>query len=81
MTPEERQDVAKRLMGMQKMLKDVCDACEAQADVCDTAGVKRLSFAVHMVREALIVYSRELNRYAISYMNGDSTPEEMDIFQ
>ena len=69
MTPSERRHFAGRLVAMQQTLRAVFEACDAQAAVCDDAGAKRLAFAIHMVRESLIGYSKELNSFVLRVMS------------
>ena len=80
MTPSERRHFAGRLVAMQQTLRSVFEACDAQAAVCDEAGGKRLAFAVHMVRESLIVYSKELNTFVLRVMSDDiGSDDEVDL--
>lgn len=76
MTSAERRDIVARLMTMQHSLRTVCDACETQADICDAAGAKRLSFAVLMVRESIAAYSKELNVFVTRLLAGHDTEAE-----
>lgn len=71
MTPAERNDVANRLIEQQQILRGVFEACEAQAQMCDSVGAKRMAFACHMVRESLITYSKELNTFVLKFIAGD----------
>lgn len=80
MTPGERRHFANRLIAMQKTLRTVFEACEAQASICDQAGAKRLAFSVHMVRESLISYSKELNVFVLRVMSEDELADEDDEF-
>lgn len=80
MTPEDRQDIAVRLIAMQNTLRSVFEACEAQAALCNDAGAKRLAFATHMVRESLITYSKELNSFVLGVIHENpETDEEYDL--
>ena len=76
MTPSERKHFASRLVAMQKTLRTVFEACEAQAEVCKEAGANRLAFAVHMVRENLIGYSKELNVYVLRILSDDDLEDD-----
>lgn len=76
MTPDERRDFANRLIAQQQMLRTVFEACESQAAICDYAGAKRLAFAIHMVRESLIVYSKELNTFVLRFLGEESLEDE-----
>jgi hypothetical protein len=80
MTPSERRHFAERLIAMQKTLRTVFEACEAQAAICDQAGAKRLAFSVHMVRESLIGYSKELNTFVLRVMSDEALEDEEEEF-
>lgn len=75
MNQYERNEIANRLIDQQKVLRGVFEACEAQAEMCDQAGAKRLAFACHMVRESLITYSKELNTFVLKFIAGESLEE------
>jgi hypothetical protein len=79
MTPAERRHVANRLIAMQQTLRTVFEACEAQAALCNEAGAKRLAFSVHMVRESLIVYSKELNTFVLRIMGDEALEDEDEV--
>jgi hypothetical protein len=78
MTSSERNDIAERLITQQKVLRTVFESCEAQADMCDDVGAKRLAFAIHMVRESLIGYAKELNTFVLKFIADE--PFEEDEF-
>ena len=78
MTPSERRHFAGRLVAMQQSLRSVFEACEAQAAVCDEAGAKRLAFSIHMVRESLIGYSKELNSFVLRVMSDEISAHDDD---
>ena len=80
MNSEERNHVANRLIAMQQTLRTVFEACEAQAAMCDEVGAKRLAFAVYMVRESLITYSKELNTFVLRFIaNEDFEDDEIPL--
>lgn len=76
MNADERNSVAARLIEQQKTLRNVFEACEAQAHMCDAVGAKRLAFACHMVRESLITYSKELNTFVMKYIAEESLEDD-----
>ena len=80
MTPKERKHFASRLVAMQQTLRTVFEACEAQADLCREVGASRLAFSVHMVRESLIGYSKELNVYVLRVMSDEDLADEEEEF-
>lgn len=72
-TEDDRVEMAMRLMRMQKTLKDVIDNILVQAELIHSAGAPGLAFSMHMVRESLAVYSKELNRTVTRIINeGDA---------
>ena len=80
MTPQERQHFAERLIAMQHTLRPVFEACDAQAAACKEAGATRLCFSVHMVRESLIGYSKELNTLVLRLISDDPLADKDDDF-
>lgn len=68
MTPDERADIAMRLIAMQGTLKTLREAAADQAAVCREAGATGLAFAVFMLEEAILGYSKELNRFVAEYI-------------
>lgn len=76
MNQAERKDIAARLISQQKTLRDVFEACAAQAQACDSVGAKRLAFACYMVRESLITYSKELNTFVLKFMAEESLEDD-----
>lgn len=75
MNDKERHSLTRRLIDQQQVLRTVFEACEAQAAMCEQVGAKRLAFSVHMVREALIGYSKELNTFVLKFMAGEDLEE------
>jgi hypothetical protein len=62
-TPDEKLDIAERLMRMQSMLRDVCDACRQHGELCKSIDQPGLAFASFMVGESIAAFSREVGRY------------------
>lgn len=77
-TDDERRIFAGRLVAMQQTLRTVFEACEAQAELCKSAGAHRLAFSIFMVRENLIGYSKELNAFVLKVMAGDDLADDDD---
>lgn len=63
-TPDEKLDIAERLLRMQSMLRDVVDACNAHAEICKTLGEPGLAFASFMVGESISAFSKAVVRYS-----------------
>lgn len=76
MNKEDRVFIAQRLVSMQQMLRTVIEHCDAQAQMCDAAGAKRLALAVYMLRENMVVYSSELNRFVLGFLAEEDLAEE-----
>lgn len=68
-TEDDRVEMAMRLMRMQKTLASVIDSLFVQAGLVNEAGAPGLAFAMHMVRESLSVYSKEMNRTVTRIIN------------
>ncbi len=76
MTPEARDLIVKKLVAQQVVLRDVFEHCETQAELCDSVGAKGLAFAISMVRESLISYSKELNTFVLKFIADEPFEEE-----
>jgi hypothetical protein len=61
---EQKLEALNRLLAVQKMLRSVADAATLAAEEAEEAEATGLSFAVLMVRESILAYSKELNRWA-----------------
>jgi hypothetical protein len=72
----DRNEVTASLIAQQKVLRDVFESCEAQGQMCDSVGAKRLAFACYMVRESLITYSKELNTFVLKYIAEESLEDD-----
>jgi hypothetical protein len=53
----------RKLLDMQHSLRSVVEAAEMQADLARATGDDGFAFAIHMLRESLMIYSKELSRY------------------
>jgi hypothetical protein len=62
-TDDEKLDIAERLLRMQSMLRDVCDACRQHGELCKALDEPALAFASFMVGESIASFSREVVRY------------------
>lgn len=62
-TNDEKIDIAQRLLRMQSMLRDVCDACRQHGELCKTLDQPGLAFASFMVGESIAAFSKEVVRY------------------
>jgi hypothetical protein len=68
MTPDERYAVLGRMLEMQHSLRNVVEAAELQARLAKETGADGLAFAVHMLRESVLVYSTELSKWVTEYI-------------
>lgn len=64
MTPDEKLDIAERLLRMQSMLRDVVDSCNAHAEACKAIGEPGLAFASFMVGESISAFSKAVVLYS-----------------
>lgn len=76
MNAAERNAVANRLIEQQKVLRNVFEACEAQAEMCKDVGASRMAFACYMVRESLITYAKELNTFVLKFIAEESLKDD-----
>jgi hypothetical protein len=68
MTPDERYAVLARMLEMQHSLRNVVEAAELQARLAKETGADGLAFAVHMLKESVLAYSRELSKWVTEYI-------------
>jgi hypothetical protein len=68
---DDRVEMSMRLVRMQQTLRSVIESLIDQAALCQEAGASGLSFSIHMVRESLAAYSKELNRTVTRYLADD----------
>lgn len=64
MSDDLKRDALQRLVAVQHLLREVADAAALAADDAKDADAPGLAFAVLMVRESIMAYSKELNRWA-----------------
>lgn len=69
MTPDERADVAMRLIAMQGTLRTLMEAASTQAELCHEAGASGLAFSIFMLEEALRGYSKALGRWVADILD------------
>ncbi len=68
MDSEERYDALARMLEMQHALRTVAEAAQAQARLAQETGADGLAFAIHMLRESVLVYSTELSKWVEAYI-------------
>lgn len=68
MTNDEKYDVLQRMLQMQHGLRTVAEAAEIQGKLAKETGADGLSFAVYMLRESILVYSKELSKWVTNYI-------------
>lgn len=73
MTDEERTSIVLRLIAMQNTLRTIIEHTEEGARAAEAADGKGLAFATLMLKEALVEYGRELNKFVLGSI-GDDKP-------
>ena len=68
MDSEERYEVLARMLEMQHGLRTVAEAAQLQAALAKETGADGLAFAIHMLRESVLVYSTELSKWVEAYI-------------
>ena len=68
MTNDEKYDVLQRMLQMQHGLRTVAEAAEIQGKLAQETGAEGLAFAVYMLRESILVYSKELSKWVTNYI-------------
>jgi propanediol dehydratase small subunit len=68
MTSDERYETLGRMLEMQHSLRIVAEAAELQARLAKDTGADGLAFAIHMLRESVLVYSSELSKWVTEYI-------------
>lgn len=53
---------------MQHALRTVAEAAQAQARLAQETGADGLAFAIHMLRESVLVYSTALSKWVEDYI-------------
>lgn len=53
---------------MQHSLRTVVEAAEVQAALAKATGDEGFAFAIYMLRESLMIYSKELSKYVSKYV-------------
>ena len=68
MDSEEKYEVLARMLEMQHGLRTVAEAAQLQARLAKETGAEGLAFAIHMLRESVLVYSTELSKWVTEYI-------------
>lgn len=68
MHDHERTALLRKLLDMQHSLRNVVEAAEMQADLAKSTGDDGFAFAIYMLRESLMIYSRELSKYVSKHI-------------
>lgn len=68
---DNHDDTVRRLLAMHRSLADSIEFIESLAETAHTAGFDGLSFASHMLKDALCVWREEMTRYMTSLMEDD----------
>ena len=68
MDDDEKYETLQRMLEMQHALRSVAEAAEMQAELAKATGADGLAFATFMMRESLLVYSKELSKFVSAYI-------------
>ena len=68
MTSDDKYEVLARMLEMQHSLRKVAEAANLQAALAKDTGADGLAFAIHMLRESVLVYSSELSKWVEEYI-------------
>jgi hypothetical protein len=65
---DEKMTLLRKLLDMQHSLRTVVEAAEVQAALAKSTGDEGFAFAIYMLRESLMIYSKELSKYVGKYI-------------
>jgi len=68
MDDDEKYATLRRMLEMQHALRSVAEAAEMQAELAKATDATGLAFAILMLRESLLVYSKELSDFVTEYI-------------
>ena len=68
MDSDDKYEVLARMLEMQHGLRTVAEAAQLQATLAKETGADGLAFAIHMLRESVLVYSSELSKWVEEYI-------------
>lgn len=68
MDEDERYATLRRFLALQHSLRTVVEAAEMQAELAKAAGHDGFAMAIYMLRESVLVYSKELSRFVSEYI-------------
>jgi len=64
MTPQEKRDVVIRLASIKAAVASISDFAEEAAKIANEVDAKGLAFSLHMLKEAINSYGKEMDRWA-----------------
>jgi hypothetical protein len=67
-TSDDKYEALSRMLEMQHSLRKVAEAANSQARLAQDTGADGLAFAIHMLRESVLVYSTELSKWVEEYI-------------
>ena len=65
---DDKYEALSRMLEMQHSLRKVAEAANLQAALAKDTGADGLAFAIHMLRESVLVYSTELSKWVTEYI-------------
>ena len=69
MTEEQKREVALRLLGINKMVRDLADHAEIAAEQSQELGADDIAFAALMLRESLLAYGKAVTQWGRRELN------------
>ena len=71
LTPDEKLEAIRRLLAMQKVIRNIADYAEGVSTRAKDAVATGLAFAVLMVRESILAYGKELTKWTTKLVEPD----------
>jgi len=72
MTEKERAENVRRLIVMQGVLLSLTESLGETADVCRDADEPGLAFAIHMVKESVDAYRKQVKKFTLKMVGDDA---------
>jgi hypothetical protein len=67
-TSDDKYETLRHMLALQHGLRTVAEAAEMQGKLAQETGADGLAFAVYMLRESILIYSKELSRWVTEYI-------------
>lgn len=73
LTPDEKADIAMRLMNMNVTLRTLKAHLEDAGDIANAVGAAGIAVATFHLAESIDAYSRAINRYVVDQLSKNSS--------